>query len=1178
MGIGLRGIVARTSVNEAGVGRARALRAAQAAATPFAAAAACLVLLGAVAPAAQAATPRYDPPTAPLVLRAGQTLGQQFGYSPHYVRNVPDFNQAQIVLPDQPTIPVGTPFIRSRGADLNRTSFVQTLVGGTWQRFGMLSAVRAWVVSNGLPAFTTTINAAGWDNQHVVFDTAGHAYTVFTIQLADGKQYNLLLSSADGCRNWSVAKLPSGEVTTELWTGHDQLDGPPFVLTWRLYKYHPSRTANYEYLYVTQPYWNEGQLIVPNPIQVTRNCFGVSAHSGGGSLAVTHGGKTFFVWGEIDNNKKDPGSPIYVAEYDHATRVISSKVLLGWTKPRNDEHNTPAITVDSQGYLHVVLGAHNGQLYYYRSQNPDTIVGWNGPYAIPGAVGATYVGLVCDQNDTLHIVYRQSRQHSQYPQDPAQYGKSHYGVLAYQQLLATSAPIGWSAPSVLIYPAGSGYTVYYQKLTIDPFGRLWLTASNLSGAELTRWRAGWRSWRKRGRHGPRPPQYLHSLVMTCAEGGTTWHLASDADFAPPAAQQALVPASAVVLTSATRPAAVPKVPSLNFLKTGLGTWQWLAPRPQGNDISGVWFTDKASGWAVGDAGTILHTTDGGSTWQVQASHTSANLYAVQFVDAKNGWVVGDHGLILHTSNGGKTWKLQRSRAGSAFFAVSFIDGKTGLAVGDNGLVAKTTNGGKVWRIKNPLTNVGLYGVAFVDKDHAWAVGDEGTIVASIDGGKSWKAQYPQVAVVPDAQASRTRATPRRYYPNLYGVWFTSPKVGFAVGESSNLVVTHNGGKSWSIYDIGTASTLYSVRFANAKVGWAVGTGGQILRTLNGGRSWRRQTSRTTLTLLSVACASTARAWVAGQGGTLRRTVNGGGAWSATGGGDTADLEALVFQGSRGWAAGTGGVVRLTANAGKTWTTKKIAGSTIRSLSFVDQSSGWAAGDGGLLLHTSNGGSAWTTERSGTEQNLNGIDVVDGVKGWAVGDDGTILHTADGGANWAPQTSGVTVDLDGVWFANAAEGWAVGGDAWGEDLSVILHTTDGGATWSEQATGGWGQLRAVAFSTPYNGSGWAVGTDWGSDADTPQAVIYRTADGGATWTPKWLGLPGGLDAVVALDASTAVVSGDAGIMRKTTDGGATWKTLHSGTGNDLRALSFVSATVGYAAGEKGTLLMTTRGGR
>src|SRR5438552_13725201 len=64
------------------------------------------------------------------------------------------------------------------------------------------------------------------------------------------------------------------------------------------------------------------------------------------------------------------------------------------------------------------------------------------------------------------------------------------------------------------------------------------------------------------------------------------------------------------------------------------------------------------GWAVGEGGTILHTSDGGITWFQQTSTISGPIHGVAFVDARNGCAVaGSYGMgaILHTTTAGSRW-------------------------------------------------------------------------------------------------------------------------------------------------------------------------------------------------------------------------------------------------------------------------------------------------------------------------------------------------------------------------------------------------------------------------------------------------------------------------------------------------------------------------------------------
>jgi photosystem II stability/assembly factor-like uncharacterized protein len=81
-----------------------------------------------------------------------------------------------------------------------------------------------------------------------------------------------------------------------------------------------------------------------------------------------------------------------------------------------------------------------------------------------------------------------------------------------------------------------------------------------------------------------------------------------------------------------------------------GTWVKQAPLPTWYHLNGVDMISPTEGWAVGDVGTILHTSDGGATWANQASGTTEPLNAVRFLDASHGWAIGN--VMLWTDDGG----------------------------------------------------------------------------------------------------------------------------------------------------------------------------------------------------------------------------------------------------------------------------------------------------------------------------------------------------------------------------------------------------------------------------------------------------------------------------------------------------------------------------------------------
>ncbi|MCG3116672.1 MAG: PKD domain-containing protein [Candidatus Manganitrophus sp. SA1] len=101
------------------------------------------------------------------------------------------------------------------------------------------------------------------------------------------------------------------------------------------------------------------------------------------------------------------------------------------------------------------------------------------------------------------------------------------------------------------------------------------------------------------------------------------------------------------------------------------------------------------GWAVGEIGAVLRTTDHGATWR-QVTNTGAgniSLWGLAFPDPQHIWIVGTGGLILHSADGGTTWVKQNSNTANRLHRVSFVDAFFGWAAGHLGVITRTTSGG-----------------------------------------------------------------------------------------------------------------------------------------------------------------------------------------------------------------------------------------------------------------------------------------------------------------------------------------------------------------------------------------------------------------------------------------------------------------------------------------------------
>jgi photosystem II stability/assembly factor-like uncharacterized protein len=85
-------------------------------------------------------------------------------------------------------------------------------------------------------------------------------------------------------------------------------------------------------------------------------------------------------------------------------------------------------------------------------------------------------------------------------------------------------------------------------------------------------------------------------------------------------------------------------------------------------------------WVVGRPGSaVLHSPDQGRSWNVLPTGQVLPLNGVFFVNAQRGWAVGEFGSILTTSDGGTTWRVQQR--GGQRAALLFVHARaTGLPV------------------------------------------------------------------------------------------------------------------------------------------------------------------------------------------------------------------------------------------------------------------------------------------------------------------------------------------------------------------------------------------------------------------------------------------------------------------------------------------------------------------
>jgi len=143
------------------------------------------------------------------------------------------------------------------------------------------------------------------------------------------------------------------------------------------------------------------------------------------------------------------------------------------------------------------------------------------------------------------------------------------------------------------------------------------------------------------------------------------------------------------------------------------------------NLNSVFFVTPSVGWIVGEFGLILHTADGGETWQAaQYGQDLPQLYDIVFKDPQSGWIVGQSGALLETTDGGKSWRhLFLTQKTLEAIAIR-NDGV--IAVGDGLALNLSPAASNVVGIPS-LTGATLSGIA-LNSSEAVAVGAFGTIL------------------------------------------------------------------------------------------------------------------------------------------------------------------------------------------------------------------------------------------------------------------------------------------------------------------------------------------------------------------------------------------------------------------------------------------------------------------
>ncbi len=217
--------------------------------------------------------------------------------------------------------------------------------------------------------------------------------------------------------------------------------------------------------------------------------------------------------------------------------------------------------------------------------------------------------------------------------------------------------------------------------------------------------------------------------------------------------------------------------------------------------------------------------------------------------------------------------------------------------------------------------------------------------------------------------------------------------------------------------------------------------------------------------------------------------------------------------------------RLPQQGGWCWANPGTSGNQINSVAFANGQTGWKATALGEILKTTDGGRSWQLQLVDRSRYMRNLVAQDEQTAWFTAD-GLVFATSNGGASWTARAllPGVIIDLRRV---GTNDLWAVGTEG------GIWRSRDGGLTWTTQASGVTQSLFSI--DSVDGVTAWAVGLS---------GTTLKTTNGGLNWAPQRVLPPGSeelLSQVDMVDAQTIWLVRSGGAVLVSNNGGLTWTT-------------------------------------
>lgn len=392
-----------------------------------------------------------------------------------------------------------------------------------------------------------------------------------------------------------------------------------------------------------------------------------------------------------------------------------------------------------------------------------------------------------------------------------------------------------------------------------------------------------------------------------------------------------------------------------------------------------------------------------------------------------------------------------------------------------------------------------------------------------------------------------------------------------LSTSNSIVKTDDGGSTWISFNIPNNS-VNKTFFTSPLTGHAVCGDGTILKTVDGGQNWyvTQSTNIYPSGFFTVYFINQSIGFASREFSNIFKTTDGGETWIETTYTGEAVYDFHFLDQNNGFATGEYGATYKTSDGGNTWThifflDAYYGGSSMYGIYFQDNNIGYATGERGRIVKTTDGGTTWTAQ-SKNYNDFNDLKIFDSGTGFARSGN-KYYKTTDFGDNWSYiSTVNHFSYCNGFYFVNENIGYSIGGGT-NSPSGDVFKTTDGGITWSQLNIYVDEGLTSVFFIDENVGF---------ISGGFNQRKVMKTTNGGATWTQVFNQAFGQIQFINNQIGYAQRVGYSNGIMYKTVDGGNTWN-ISIDVDEEINAFDFVDEDNGYFVGDQGLIYKTNDGG-